>query len=77
MTTVQLQLPSYAQTHAVLYMPDGSVDEAFNHHTASSIILDQGASAIAFTGDSIWSQEELQARYDSELAAFNDCWGPR
>ncbi len=74
-THVQTHLPSYAETHAVLYFPDGSTDEAFNHHTASSVILDQGATAVAFTADGIWTVEELQERYDAEHAAFVDCWG--
>ena len=73
---MQQQLPSYVETHAVLYLPDGTVDEAFNHHTASSMILDQGARAVAFTADGVWTRDELQARYDHELAPFDDCWGP-
>lgn len=71
----QQVLPSYAETVAVLYLPDGTTDEAFNWQTAQCIILDQGARAVAVAPDGGWSVEECQSLYDSEFAAHNDCWG--
>lgn len=62
-------------TVAVVYDEDGSLyDYCFGWEAAQNYVLHEGMTGVAVADDGLVTVEIAQARYDSDKAAYDDCW---
>lgn len=71
---VQLALPKYAETVALVYDDNGVYDECFTWESGQSYALHEGMRVVAVADDGYMTMDAAQRLYDSERASYLDCW---